>query len=43
MADTQVTAATHRNVEALGALVGGTPLIELHYRFKGAPRRIYAK
>ncbi len=30
-------------VDSLAALVGSTPLVEIHYRFNGQPRRIYAK
>ena len=32
-----------RAVDSLAALVGRTPLVEIHYRFNGQPRRIYAK
>jgi cysteine synthase A len=32
-----------RSVESLAALVGRTPLLELRYRFNGAPRRLFAK
>lgn len=32
-----------RAVDSLAALVGHTPLVEIHYRFNGQPRRIYAK
>ena len=32
-----------RAVDHLAALVGGTPLVEIHYRFNGQPRRLYAK
>jgi cysteine synthase A len=30
-------------VGALDPLIGATPLLEIHYRFDGRPRRIYAK
>ena len=32
-----------RAVDHLAALVGNTPLVEIHYRFNGQPRRLYAK
>lgn len=32
-----------RAVSQLAALVGTTPLVEIHYLFNGQPRRIYAK
>ncbi len=32
-----------RAVDHLDALVGRTPLVEIHYRFNGQPRQIYAK
>lgn len=32
-----------RAVDHLSALVGGTPLVEIRYRFDGQPRRLYAK
>lgn len=32
-----------RAVSHLIALVGSTPLVEIHYQFNGQPRRIYAK
>lgn len=32
-----------KKVAALRALVGRTPLVEIRYRFDGAPRRLYAK
>lgn len=32
-----------RTVSHLAALVGLTPLVEIHYRFDGQPRRLYAK
>ncbi len=32
-----------RPVDALDALVGGTPLVEIHYRFDDKPRRLFAK
>ena len=32
-----------RAVANLDALVGSTPLVEIHYRFNGQPRRLYAK
>jgi len=32
-----------RAVNHLTALVGNTPLVEIHYRFNGQPRRLYAK
>ena len=32
-----------RAVNHLAALVGRTPLVEIHYRFNGQPRRLYAK
>jgi len=31
------------SIDALAALIGGTPLLEIHYRFDAQPRRIYAK
>lgn len=30
-------------LDAIGALVGGTPLLEIHYRYNARARRIYAK
>ncbi|MFT5423560.1 MAG: cysteine synthase A [Phycisphaerales bacterium] len=30
-------------VDGVAALIGGTPLLEIHYRVDGQPRRIYAK
>jgi cysteine synthase A len=30
-------------LQALDPLIGSTPLLEIHYRFDGAPRRIYVK
>jgi len=41
--DVQAAVVDHRRIDALNALVGATPIIEIHYRFKGTPRRIYAK
>jgi cysteine synthase A len=35
--------ASCRSVDHLAALVGRTPLVEIHYRIDGQPRRIYAK
>ncbi|MCC7258266.1 MAG: cysteine synthase family protein [Gammaproteobacteria bacterium] len=32
-----------RPVDSVAALVGQTPLLEIHYRFNGQPRRLYAK
>jgi cysteine synthase A len=32
-----------RAVDSLAALIGHTPLVEIHYRCNGQPRRIYAK
>lgn len=32
-----------RNVETLAALIGQTPLLEIHYRYRGKYRRLYAK
>lgn len=32
-----------RAVDHLSAMVGGTPLVEIRYRFDGQPRRLYAK
>jgi len=32
-----------RTVDHVAALVGRTPLIEIHYRYNGQPRRLYAK
>ncbi len=43
MANTQTAARGYRSVEALGALVGMTPMLEIHYRYNGTSRRIYAK
>ena len=43
MAEVQATRVDSRRVDALGALVGGTPMLEIHYRLKGSPRRIFAK
>jgi cysteine synthase A len=43
MAETLSPGAPARDVESITALVGNTPLIELHYCFDGQPRRIYAK
>ncbi len=43
MANTQTATAGYRSVEALSALVGMTPMLEIHYRYNGTPRRIYAK
>lgn len=34
---------THATIEDVAALVGSTPLLEIRYRFDGAPRRLYAK
>lgn len=31
------------SVDAIAALVGNTPLLEIHYSYEGKPRRIYAK
>jgi cysteine synthase A len=36
-------AAADHQIDDVLALVGGTPLLEIHYRFDGAPRRLYAK
>ncbi|MHC4414707.1 MAG: PLP-dependent cysteine synthase family protein [Planctomycetota bacterium] len=30
-------------IDALDPLIGGTPMLEIHYRFDGEPRRVYAK
>ena len=35
--------ATRRSVTALGQLIGNTPLLEIHYRFDGRERTLYAK
>ncbi len=43
MANTVKTNAEPRTVDAVSALVGNTPLLEIHYRFDGVPQRIYAK
>ena len=34
---------TRRPADAVAALVGGTPLVEIRYRFDGQPRRVFAK
>ena len=36
-------AAGRHAVDRVLALIGQTPLLEVHYRFRGAPRRLYAK
>jgi cysteine synthase A len=43
MADTFHSAQTARTAEAVAALVGETPLLEIRYRIDGKPRRIFAK
>lgn len=47
METTMLTTETHgalrSRVDALSAMVGGTPLLEIHYAFNDRPRRIYAK
>ena len=37
------TARAQIDVESVAAMVGGTPLLEIHYRFDGRARRIFAK
>ena len=32
-----------RSIDGIAALVGQTPLLEIHYTFNGQPRRLYAK
>lgn len=32
-----------RSLDAIGQLIGHTPLLEIHYRFRGHARRLYAK
>lgn len=43
MVDTTATMTDARRVDALAALVGSTPLLEIKYRSHSGPRRIYAK
>ena len=43
MAEVQATIDNSRRVDAINALVGATAILEIHYRFRGAPRRIFAK
>jgi len=38
-----MTTMLERRVDAIAGLVGRTPLLEIHYRLDGQPRRIYAK
>jgi cysteine synthase A len=33
----------HRKIEAITHLIGNTPLLEIHFRYKGKERKIYAK
>jgi len=40
---TQQTAADVAPIDALGSLIGNTPLLEICYRFDDQPRRIFAK
>ena len=39
----QQTAHAPAGLEGVAALVGRTPLLEVHYESRGRPRRIYAK
>ncbi len=43
MPDATPTAIDARRVNAIAALVGSTPLLEIRYRSSAGPRRIYAK
>ena len=43
MPRTVQTAVDSSAIGAVAALVGNTPMLEIHYRFDGCPRRVYAK
>lgn len=43
MPETLETTDAYPGIEAVWALVGETPLVEIRYRLSGRPRRIYAK
>lgn len=40
---TSPATAHHRHLDSLCALIGHTPLLEIHYAFRGRERRLYAK
>ncbi len=43
MTRTVQTDANASTVEAIAALIGNSPTLEIHYRHRGKPRRVYAK
>ena len=43
MQRTEATDINAERLDGLNALVGTTPLLEIHYRYRGSKRRIYAK
>ncbi len=43
MTAAQAPCSDAAGIDALSALVGNTPMLEIHYRYRGKPRRLFAK